>query len=340
MAPHIFQSVESFEQAFIDRLKKLLQNTNLATFVLACANASRQEVLLSALSPAIESQYRQLQSLFRQGRLDTAKAEDRTLFAYLVELGMEHLPATEQRWLGPWSVQYNILRGFRPLGHGAEAPAVLHLPFDSQGFSFNKPFMLEELFWQGELASHSLAAYYNKFPFADYHLLWVPDRLSAHPQYLRSHYHRLIWQMQQDLCLSLAGFAVGYSAMGACASVNHLHFQSYMGEALSITHGCWQHNGGVEEYPLAVFVFQDPDEAWRLIDQLHQQNQPYNLLYTQTAIYCLPRRRQGSVALPDWSPGFAWREVCGEMLCLHRDGYLSLTRQELENTLRKWRVEI
>jgi len=232
------------------------------------------------------------------------------------------------------------MRGFRPLRHASKAPVGLHVPFKPDDFHFNKPFISKELFWQGEFQGHGLAAYYNKFPFADYHLLWVPDREQEHSQYQQQTYHHLIWALVDELSSALPGFAVGFSSMGGCASVNHLHFQSYLGDRLSVERNCWRHNGGDEAYPLSVSVFHRPEDAWLLIQQFHAQNQPYNLLYTRDKIYCLPRLRQGSIQLPEWSPGFAWREVCGEMLSVKREDYLCLSQQDIEACLAQWRVDL
>ena len=258
----------------------------------------------------------------------------------MLALGLENLPATEKRQLGPWSVQYNAIRGFRHTRHATDSPEALLIPFDTNGFSFNKPFMLQEMFWQGTFRGHTLSAYYNKFPFADYHLLWVPDRELGQSQYLQQAYHHLIWQLVEELSPVLPGFAMGYSSIGACASVNHLHFQSFIGKPLAVTEPCWRHNGGDQEYPLQAHVFTQAKDAWQLIEQLHLQNQPYNLLYSHGRIYCLPRQKQGSVELPAWSPGFAWREVSGEMLSLSRADYLDMSRETIESSLACWRIEL
>lgn len=336
----LFDDLNSFQQGFRQGLTQILQQPGLGAFILACANVNNQHDLQESMADDIDRQYRLLKARFMSAETAAGSPEDRQVFQSLMALRLENLPVTERRQLGPWSVQHNTMRGFRPMRHASESPSRLLLPFDTYGFSFNKDFMLQEMFWQGQWRGHGLSAYYNKFPFADYHLLWVPDREQAHSQYLQPVYHHLIWELLQELAPVLPGFALGYSSIGACASVNHLHFQSYLGEPLTVTKSNWKHNGGSDDYPLQVFVFQQPEAAWHLIEQLHQQNQPYNLLYGDNAIYCLPRQLQGSIALPDWSAGFAWREMSGEMLSMSREAYLNLTRQELESALAQWRVEL
>lgn len=336
----VFYDRHVFESAFQQRLTGILHKKALGAFILACANASSQPDLLTSMATAIDRQFHRLKDHLQSGGLDNTSPEDRQVFESLIALGLENLPATEHRQLGPWSVQYNTMRGFRHTRHATDSPETLLIPFDTDGFSFNKPFMLQERFWQGTFCGHSLTAYYNKFPFADYHLLWVPDRELGQSQYLQQAYHYLIWQLVEELLPVLPGFAIGYSSIGACASVNHLHFQSFTGKPLAVTDPCWRHNGGMSDYPLQAHVFTQAEDAWAFIAQLHQQNLAYNLLYSHNRIYCLPRQKQGRIEQPLWSPGFAWREVSGEMLSLDRKAYLHITREDIESSLSCWRIEV
>ncbi|MBD3670416.1 MAG: hypothetical protein HUJ29_06550 [Gammaproteobacteria bacterium] len=320
-----FNDQDAFGHAFSVGLESILEQGSLGAFILSCANAYGQASLHHVLSAKLELHYRDLLEALDGGQAVPGSDEDRTVFAELSEIGLDHLPLAESRPCGPWQLQYNAMRAFRPMRHAAAAPESLQQPFNVDGFHFNKPFMLKEQFWEGRAGRHGLSAYYNKFPFADYHLLWVPDREAELPQYLLQPYHELMWRLCDDLGSRINGFALGYNALGAFASVNHFHFQSYIGEPVPIVSDRWQHNGGNEAYPLSCFRFDSPDEAWCLIQELHSGSQPYNLLYTKGMMYCIPRQYQGRYPQPSWSPGFAWREICGDMVTVRRRDYEELT---------------
>ena len=334
----LFSHPETFSTEFTAGLQRILGQHSLGAFILACANASGQAGLYQALGALLEAEYRDLRQDYLAGVEANGVAEDLQVFVRLLELGLENLPPTSTRTTGPWQLQFNAMRAFRPQRHAAQVPERLDIPFDPLDFHFNKPFMVKEQLWEGSGYGHILAAYYNKYPFADYHLLWVPDRDRQLPQFLPRQYHELIWQLCIDLNESLPGFAMGYNALGGFASVNHLHFQSYLGEPLPITYGLWQHNDGQQDYPLSVYRFHQPEEAWRLIQQMHEMNQAYNLLYTDEAMYCIPRLRQGTYEQPLWSPGFAWREVCGDMVTVEAEDFDRLTAQAIESELGKLKV--
>jgi len=334
----IFSRPDAFHTAFVRGLKAILQQNSLGAFILTCANATTQPEFNDELQTGLEQAY---QHLIQRSKANAQEAgEDAQVFRQLQTLGLENLPPTAYRNLQPWLLQYNAMRAFRPLRHAASVPDTLRVPFDADGFHFNKPFMLREQLWEGQAYGHTLSAYYNKYPFAEYHLLWLPDRERQQPQFLTSAYHELVWRLCSDLNQGLPGFAMAYNALGALASVNHLHFQSYLGKALPITHGQWRHNGGDQDYPLTVLRFTEPDEAWRFIEQLHEMNQPYNLLYSTDAIYCIPRKRQGSYIQPDWSPGFAWRELCGDIVTVTEGDFQALTAQGIAMALGRLSVEL
>jgi hypothetical protein len=333
LASDIFSQREAFHAAFANGLQSILGQHSLGAFILACANASGQAVFDEALGPELTREYQALAQGLNDNNTAAGGTEDLEVFHCLQALGLENLPPTMLREILPWHLQFNAMRAFRPMRHAASVPETLQQAFDPNGFHFNKPFMLSEQFWEGQGYGHQLSAYYNKYPFADYHLLWVPDREQGRPQYLERPYHDLVWSLSHDLNTALPGFAMAYNALGAYASVNHLHFQSYLGEPLPVTRKIWRHNGGNEDYPLAVMRFEEPDEAWRFIETLHHMNQPYNLLYSGGEIYCIPRLRQGSHPQPDWSPGFAWRELCGDIVTAKRDDFDALSAQDITTAL-------
>jgi hypothetical protein len=193
-------------------------------------------------------------------------------------------------------------------------------PFDRAGFHFNKPFLAKEIFWQGELAGRAACMLYNKFPFARLHGLLVPDPLTELPQYLSESMHHWAW----EVCTAsgISGLCLGYNSQGAGASVNHLHFQSFVrAELLPVQLARFRHNGGNNPYPLPCQRVDDAATAWQRIDQLHQQNMPYNLIYSPGRMHIVERVPQDSASLGEACRGYGWSEMAGVVTRFSVDEY-------------------
>ncbi|HHJ14166.1 MAG TPA: hypothetical protein ENJ79_07275 [Gammaproteobacteria bacterium] len=305
-------------------LGRLLERGGLNLFVLAMANACFDTRVWRSLSGRLDRRFEQLQTGVRQAlregcSIDEAD-EDLLVFLKLATIGLRNVAPTGIRHAGPWELQFNPIRAFRPLRNARRTMNSLRQPFDAQGFHFNKPFMQEEVIASGELLGRKVDLYYNKYPFANLHALLVPGREACQPQYLDQDSHELAWQLLETFGPGLPGLRVGYNAMGAFASVNHLHLQLCVrANPLPVEDGRWRHNGGQEDYPVACGLFDDAAAAWRFIDGLHRAGQPYNLLYAPGRLYVLQRRYQGGFDLPVWSNGFSWYELSGAMITCNRE---------------------
>jgi len=199
--------------------------------------------------------------------------------------------------------------------------------------------MEKECFWSGEFNNKQMDLFYNKYPFADLHGLIVPQRDKCLPQFLLKDMHEYICAFTKDLSKNLPGIAVGYNSYGAYASVNHLHFQMFINEkALPISLPTWKHNGGETEYPINVFVCENAEDSWKIIDDLHNQKQAFNLLYMPEKIFIIPRSVQASVDTPDWSSGFTWYEMSGAMLQSNHQDYMNLRDSEIAKYLKSHKV--
>jgi len=245
-------------------------------------------------------------------------------------LGFDRIAATEteQRQLGDWELQFNLLRAFRPKRMGANANTAgpsMQLPFNPDGFHFNKPFLRPETFWNGSINGHTVDLLYNKFPFVESHGLLVPEREQCLPQFLDQHYHQFVWDLTSELGERLPGVGLAYNSYGAFASVNHLHLQMFLrAQPLPVMAPHWRHNGGADAYPAGCKAFDRPLDAWAFIATLHDDKQPYNLLYLPGRLLCVPRARQGSYQQPDWTAGFAWYEMFGGAVAFNRADYQAL----------------
>jgi len=336
----LFVSEAAFRRRFEQRLGQLLDAGSMNLFILVAANASFDARLWEGLGSRLRSQYDALQlSLLRaqeQGqRIDEAD-DDLLVFLKMSQAGMAPLQLTEQRSVGPWEVQFNQLRSFRPLRNSQRPMTSIRASYDAAAFNFNKPFMQQEIIASGELLGRRVDLYYNKYPFVELHGLLVPDREQCYPQFLFKAMHDDVWRLVEKLSETLPGIRVGYNALGAFASVNHLHLQLFVREqALPVEQAQWAHNAGSQDYPVSCRVFDEPQSAWRYIAHLHERNEAYNLLYTPGRLYCMPRRKQGDFELPGWSNGFSWYELCGGMITFNHEDWVALDERGISADLAR-----
>jgi hypothetical protein len=241
----------------------------------------------------------------------------------------------ENRRDGPWQTMFNPLRALRPPRVSGQTFDGLLRPFDPAGFHFNKPFLAREILWQGELGGKAARLLYNKFPFARLHGLLVPEPERTLPQMLTPELHGWAW----DLCAQsgMPGLCLGYNSTGAGASVNHLHFQSFVQtDPLPVQDARFTHNGGDQAYPLPGLRFTDAETAWFHLDQLHQRNQPYNLVYGKDVLYGIARVPQDSDKLSAQTRGYGWSEMAGVVTLFSRTAFESLGAAEFEAELARF----
>ncbi len=342
----IFTSQETFADSFKQGLAGLLHNYNeLGVFILVLANVSFDPGLQQSLERKVKGRYQLLRRRFKQSPadfyLDAAK-DDMLVFRGLLQIGMDGLQHTEFREEGPWEVQFNQLRSFRPPRIADTKVDGICAPFDVDGFHFNKPFLAKELFWEGVLAGRGTSIYYNKFPFMPTHGLLVPEQGLCRPQYLEHADLVYLWRVAEQLGETMPDVGFGYNSFGANASINHLHFHMFVREKrLPLLLDEWSHNGGEKEYPSGCRRFDSLDAAWAFISGLHRQKVSYNLVAVPGMLYCLPRRSQGSYRHASWHTGYAWYEMAGGVTTVRKGDYASLSAglitRELELLmLRDW----
>jgi hypothetical protein len=339
-----FTSLEQFRHEFNTGLHRLAEQGGFGTFILACANATGDEVLLKDIRPLLEKQYQDLYEFCRQaflkGRSVDVVDEDLLVFLKLHTMGFEEIRLGETRFEDVWKIQFNHLRSFRPKRITQFVhTGLMSEHFNEDGFNFNKPFMARECFWRGELQGRQVDLFYNKYPFADLHGLLVLDRLACQPQLLEQDDHQYVFDLCNKLKDQFTGIGFGYNSYGAYASVNHLHFQMFVdAEGLPVTKPCWLHNGGDKSYPANCHVFDSVSASWRFIRSLHDAAQPYNLLYVPGKVYVFPRKTQGTVEVPSWSSGFTWYEMAGGFVVFNRDDYKNIKSDMIENYLSSLNV--
>ena len=332
--PSPFASSTVLQQGFADGLNTMLAaHRSLGVYILVLANAAYDASLWAQLSLALSARHAELAAAItdslRRGLKLGDPDDDLLVFLKLHAIGFEHLGTMESRRAGPWEVMFNPIRALRPPRISGQKYEGLLRPFDASGFHFNKPFLAKEILWEGELAGKAARILYNKFPFARLHGLLVPEPLREMPQCLTPELHGWAW----DLCTESGtpGLCLGYNSHGAGASVNHLHFQSFVQtNPLPLLHPHCVHNGGTQPYPLLCQRFSDPAEAWFQLDQLHHQNTPYNLIYSQGYVHLVARVPQDSDKLSAQSRGYGWSEMAGAVTLFSREAFVSLSAEEFE----------
>lgn len=335
--PHLFASSSSLEKGFADGLADMLdKHPGLGVYILVLANAAYDPGLWAQLSPALSAHHAELAAALtetlRRGQKLTEPDDDVLVFLKLHAIGFEHLKTMESRCAGPWDVMFNPIRALRPPRISGMKFESLLRAFDPTGFHFNQAFLAREILWEGELASKPARMLYNKFPFARLHGLLVPEPLRQSPQYLTPELHGWAW----DICTAsgVPGLCLGYNSYGAGASVNHLHFQSFVqASLLPVQDPRFVHNGGTQPYPLPCQRFYDAETAWFELDRLHAHNIPYNLIYSQGCLHLIARAPQDSGKLSDPSRGFGWSEMAGVFTLFSREAFDSLSAAEFKAEL-------
>lgn len=331
-------SADEFSHLFVERLREMLSPHEAGAFILVLANSLQDDHLKNLLKPDVVTMFDNIRSTIRDGEVSITD-DDLAVFNALQKTGIDTLDTWQTVATGAWEVVYNPVRSLRPSRASAAVFNDIRRPFDDGGFNFNKPFLREEILWEGAWQQKQLRVLYNKFPFAPYHLIIVPDAQSRLPQYLGGEYHQLVWQLVETQQAVLPGFGVGYNSLGACASVNHLHFQSFVrSEPLPIEQPRWRHNGGSDSYPMACTVFDSIHESQALIDECHANRQPYNLLYRAGRCYVIPRIAQGTETVLSRVRGAGWIEECGVFNVSDKTELHSLTATELDKCLRSLSV--
>ncbi|MCP5353049.1 MAG: hypothetical protein H6926_07685 [Chromatiales bacterium] len=308
---------------------------DLGVFILVLANAVMDDALRARLEPALAARFEALRA-----RPPAATADDEAVFAALRERGWRDIESVVGRHVAGFELQCNALRGLRPPRNAGSRIDTLAKPFDPDGFHFAKPFLREEIFWQGDLLGRDVALLYNKFPFLPTHALLVPEADAGHAQLLTHAWHDYLWRVSAELGERIPGIGFGFNAYGAYASVNHLHFQMFVRpDPLPVAAPHWAHNGGADEYPTGCLRFDDAGQAWTALADLHAANVTYNLVYLPGRLYCLPRAFQGTRELPVWSQGHAFYEMAGGLTVFERAAFDALTATELRAALARQRVE-
>jgi len=139
---------------------------------------------------------------------------------------------TARMKIGDFLLQYNFVRGYRPRRQARKADIPLNLPFEPKKFNYAVKECDPEKFASSKYDSNlSIDFLFNRYPFAPYHFLWVPNRKTGqHNQYLSPNEDAAIIEAAWSFVVAEGlGEAIRlcYNSNGAHASVNHLHLQGF-----------------------------------------------------------------------------------------------------------------
>jgi len=286
----VASDADAFLHLFVNTMRTMLSPDEAGAFILVLANSMQDAELKNGLKHDLGDNFKLIQQKVQQGQLGITQ-DDLDVFKAIEAVGVDSLSFWQLQNVGEWELVYNPMRALRPARESNDTVDNIRRPFDEGRFNFNKPYLRPEILWQGRWHETQLRVLYNKFPFAPYHLIIVPDPEKQMPQYLTADYHSMMWGLIEQQQMVLPGFGVGYNSLGACASVNQLHFQGFVrAELLPIEQHKWKHNGGNDLYPMNCYVFGSVRDSWALINQYHNSNQPYNLFYRPGRCYVIPRK--------------------------------------------------
>ncbi len=342
----LFASRAALAQGFSAGLAGMLaRHEGLGVYILALANAVQDAELWARLRDPLHRRHQQLAqriaASLRAGRRLAEPDDDLMVFLKLLAIGFEQLAPVEQKLVaGPaggigWEAQFNPIRALRPARMSDARVEGVMRPFDAGGFHFNKPFLAKEVLWEGELAGKPARLLYNKFPFAPLHGLLVPEPHRERPQFLTPELHGWAGEVARDAGAAVPGFGLAFNSFGAYASVNHLHFQTFVRDRPLPAQA-----PANLAYPLPRLRFADPEAAWFHLDELHQRGQVYNLVYDRDGLLLIPRARQGDVPPEPWSAGFAWSEAAGVFPVASREDYDGLDHAGLSAALARLAPEL
>lgn len=318
-----------FKNAFKSKLLNMLNKDELGSFILVLANSMQDPQLQKSLAIKINSTF---QEIANNPQLSSAP-DDLAIFNALIKTGIKQYDSWKVRKINHWQCSYNPFRALRPERSSKEIFTGLLQDFNHDAFHFSKPFLRPEIISEENFNGLDLQVMYQKFPFAPFHLLIVFQAQKFLPQFLNEETHQIAWNLNNHLRKNINGFCLSYNSLGAGASVNQLHFHGSITEPLAIEHPCWIHNTGSKNYPLKVDRTSSASKSWKIIRKLHQNNQPYNLLYSSGYCYVISRTPQKRASLPSWLPSIGWYEACGGFNLSKENDFSTLSSSDIESAL-------
>ncbi len=331
----IFTAAE-LEQHFKQKLTTLVNNRQVGSYILALANALTNSNLYQQLDQDLQTALHNLKQ-----QAVNAPDDDLQVFSQLIEPKTPFPSLAENKRVGVWQVSLNPIRAYRPARNAQQKINSIYKPFDQNAFHFNKPFLQKEMLAEIHYQNKKIKLFFNKFPFSKFHLLLLLEPEKQQAQLLNRDSLSYMSHLAEQIDDKTHYQYLAYNAIGAFASVNHLHFHyNLLDYPLPIFDPQWQHNGGNKAYPLRVYVFNNASDAWHFIDELHQQDICYNLILHKNKILVIPRKFQGDYPVSSWLQNIAWFELSGVFTLADSKQFELIRENTLFTELEKLRLPI
>jgi hypothetical protein len=264
-----------------------------------------------------------------------------------VREGRIDLSRPKREPVGEFVLQLNMMRAFKPerSGHGAN-PGLRAAPKPGD-FNYNWPACEAEVFLPMQIPTDGgdvgVDCLFNRYPFASYHFLWVPERRQHHGQYIHADDDLRILQAAWAFVQHLGGsIRLCYNSLGCHASVNHLHLQGFLAEkdqklpfekiipgALAKDTVVNWHGVNATWIPKCEGrdVISDLQRFMKAVEQQDQTGEriAYNLCMSQDGIACFARLAQGvdpyqsALARHNFTGGLGFLEMLGEFVCANKE---------------------
>jgi len=329
----IAKDLTQFKNLFVSKLKNMLSDEELGTYILVLANSLQDDYLKNELQADLKSNFKALKENYYAGTLKATK-DDLDVFEKLLDMDVDDLPVWKSRAEGDWLIVFNIMRQLRPARASSQVLNSIIQEFDGDKFHFNKPFLKPEILWEGEYGSKRVRVLYNKFPFSNYHLIIVVSPELNRAQVIDEEMHHFIYSLVQNESEVLPGFGVGFNSLAAGASVNHLHFQGFI-RVQDFAIEVMDENS----FPLKASCCISAETAWQKIALLMQNDIAFNCLYLKGKCYIVPRVYQGCVSLPEWLDVAGWIDVAGVMTVSDNEIFNDLEEVPIVQSLSLLNVE-
>ena len=195
---------EGFRDRFREGLIHMLGRNTFGGWILVLANSMQDPGLRTVLRLPLDDAFAMLKATMPDG-----SDEDLDVFDRIRQGAPHHLL---HNWRSAsrdaWKLVTNPMRQMRPMRLSRDPLHSLYREFDSERFNFSSPDLEPEIFEEGEWNGIRVKVLYNKFPFAPWHLIMVPDPEAQNAQYMTREYHSFAMELIKMLSSQLPGVSM------------------------------------------------------------------------------------------------------------------------------------
>jgi hypothetical protein len=252
-------------------------------------------------------------------------------------------PTPTRTQIGEFTLLFNFIRGLRPFREAERKDVKLDEKPHPDKFNYSIPECDPEVFHTEKLGRGNVDFLYNRYPFAPYHFLWIPERKKALPQFIDDKKDEEIIESLVELVTEggLGSVRAAYNSLGAHASVNNLHKQMFFltkdWEPPIERHIRNKTIGEEQFYFKGARWIPKNDLVRGLLENIAEindryyrgdENVAYSFYVTPEGGVFFPRKNQGDHTYflrlkdarmgkdrPKLTTGFAFYEMLGEILC-------------------------